>query len=150
MLSYQEQNVINHALAIIEGKLKREEDAVFTSPDMVKSYVAMKYSMCEREVFSILFLDAQHKMIKCDELFFGTIDAAAVYPREVVKAALKVNASAVILVHNHPSGESEPSRADRNITERLKAALELVEIRTLDHLVVGGTSAFSFAEAGWL
>ena len=104
----------------------------------------------EREVFAILFLDSQHRVIKFEELFQGTLDAASVYPREVVKAALACNAAAVILAHNHPSGLPEPSRADRSLTERLQVALATVEIRVLDHLVIGTEGRVSMAERGWL
>ena len=102
------------------------------------------------EVFGILCLDTQHRLIAFDELFRGTIDSASVYPREVVKHALHHNAAAVILVHNHPSGDPEPSDADRRITQRLQEALGLMEIRTLDHVVVGHEGFVSLAERGWL
>ncbi|MEZ8076857.1 DNA repair protein RadC, partial [Vibrio sp. FF112] len=103
----------------------------------------------EREVFAVMFLDNQHHLISFEELFFGTIDSASVYPREVVKAALKTNAAAVIFAHNHPSGDATPSQADKRITQRLKDALALVDIRVLDHIVIGD-SAVSFAERGLL
>ncbi len=95
-------------------------------------------------------MDSQHRVIKFEELFQGTLDAASVYPREVVKASLACNAAAVILVHNHPSGLPEPSRADRTLTETLQAALATVEIRVLDHLVIGTEGRVSMAERGWL
>jgi len=98
----------------------------------------------------VLFLDSQHRVIRFEELFRGTIDAASVYSREVLKAALAYNAAAVILVHNHPSGDPEPSDADRRITERLKEALGLMDIRVIDHVVVGSDECKSFAEMGYL
>ena len=98
----------------------------------------------------MICLDAQHRIITMEELFVGTIDAASVWPREVVKHALKNECSAVILAHNHPSGLPEPSKADRDLTTRLEAALNLVDIKTLDHLVVGSEGYVSFAERGWL
>lgn len=104
----------------------------------------------EREVFAVLLLDSQHRLIACEELFFGTIDAAAVYPREVVKLTLSRNAAAVIFAHNHPSGIPEPSSADRRITERLVNALATVDVSVLDHLVIGQVDVVSFAERGWL
>jgi DNA repair protein RadC len=104
----------------------------------------------EHECFVVLFLDSQHRLIVVEELFRGTIDGAAVYPREVVKAALRHNAAALVLSHNHPSGVAEPSAADRALTERLRSALAVVDVRTLDHVVVGGTAAVSFAERGWM
>jgi DNA repair protein RadC len=102
------------------------------------------------EVFSCLFLDTRHRMIRYEALFRGTIDGAAVYPREIVKQALSLNAAAVILGHNHPSGDCEPSEADRNITVRVSKALALVDIRLLDHLVVSREGHVSLAERGWI
>ncbi|MCG6507504.1 DNA repair protein RadC, partial [Vibrio parahaemolyticus] len=104
----------------------------------------------QREAFYILFLDNQHRVIRDEVLFEGTIDAASVYPREVVKRALHHNAAALILAHNHPSGVAEPSQADRRITQRLTDALALVDIRVLDHFVVGDGDVVSFAERGWI
>ncbi len=103
-----------------------------------------------REVFSCLFLDSQHRVKRCEDLFFGTLDGAAVYPREVAVRALQYGAAAVIFAHNHPSGVAEPSAADRRITERLSAALALLDIRVLDHVIVGSGREFSFAEQGLL
>jgi DNA repair protein RadC len=103
------------------------------------------------EVFGCLWLDNQHRVLEFEELFHGTIDGASVYPREVVRAALRLNAAAVIFAHNHPSGVAEPSEADRMITQRLKQALNLIDIRVLDHFIVGdGDQAYSFAEHGLL
>ena len=115
----------------------------------VKEYLALKLGAHEREVFAVMFLDSQHRLISFEEMFFGTIDAASVYPREVLKMALRHNAAAVIFAHNHPSGVPEPSQADKRITERLVEALKLVDIRVLDHIVVG-ESCVSFAEKGWI
>jgi len=103
-----------------------------------------------REVFAVLFLDNQHRLLAFEELFQGTIDCASVYPREVVSKVLSHNAAAVIVAHNHPSGVAEPSVADRQITERLVAALSLIDVRVLDHLVVGDGEPVSFAERGWI
>ena len=121
-----------------------------TPPSLTYSCLQTLLQGYEREVFAILFLDSQHRVIKFEELFQGTLDAASVYPREVVKAALACNAAAVILAHNHPSGLPEPSRADRSLTERLQVALATVEIRVLDHLVIGTEGRVSMAERGWL
>ncbi|MER0460375.1 DNA repair protein RadC [Aeromonas caviae] len=104
----------------------------------------------EHEVFAMLFLDNQHRILAYEELFRGTLSSASVYPREVVKRALALNAATLMLVHNHPSGPPEPSRADIEITQRLQSALALVDIRTLDHLVVGGEGIVSLAERGVL
>ena len=107
----------------------------------------MKLAHYDKEVFGVMFLDTQHRLIEFKEMFFGTLDAASVYPREVVKAALERNAGAVIFGHNHPSGIPEPSQADRNITQRLSEALALIDIKVLDH-IVAGDQCVSFAERG--
>ena len=124
------------------------QQPVLTSPNVVREYLAVHYSGQEREVFSCLFLDSRHRLISVEEMFLGTVDGASVHPREVVKRALKLNATAVILAHNHPSGVSEPSQADEIITVRLRDSLALVEIRVLDHLIVGGRIVTSLAERG--
>lgn len=121
-----------------------------TDPTATRHYLAAQLRDRTYEVFACLFLDNRHRVIAFEELFRGTIDGASVYPREVVKAALKHNAAALILAHNHPSGVAEPSAADRHITRRLADALALVDIRVLDHLVIGDGPATSFAERGWL
>lgn len=149
MNAQDEQNVINQAIEILEARLQKPKQAL-CSPQDTFNYLKLKLSELEHEVFSILFLDNQNRVLTSTELFRGTIDGAAVYPREVVKAALQFNAAAVIFAHNHPSGVSEPSTADRHITERLKTALQTVDIRTLDHVIVGSGNAYSFAEHGLL
>ncbi|KFA94924.1 RadC family protein [Vibrio sp. ER1A] len=121
----------------------------YNNPEAVKQFLSCKLANHEREVFAVMLLDNQHQLITFEELFQGTIDAATVYPREVVKVALRKNAAALILAHNHPSAIAEPSQADRNITRRLVDALALVDIRVLDHIVVG-KECVSFAERGWL
>ncbi|SEO39227.1 RadC family protein [Vreelandella aquamarina] len=120
------------------------------SPDEVHRCLQTLLLDYPYEVFGTLLLDTQHRLIAFDELFRGTIDSASVYPREVIKHAIEHNAAAVILVHNHPSGDPEPSDADRRITQRLQQALGLVDIRVLDHVVVGHEGYTSFAERGWL
>jgi DNA repair protein RadC len=115
----------------------------------VRKYLQMQLRDRPAEVFAALWLDNQHRVLEFEELARGTIDGASVYPREVVKHALKVGAAAAIFAHNHPSGVAEPSAADRALTERLRAALALVDIRVLDHFVVG-EKVVSFAERGWL
>ncbi|RSD32042.1 JAB domain-containing protein [Vibrio pectenicida] len=121
-----------------------------TSPEQTKLYLVSRLRDRSREAFYILFLDNQHRVIKGEVLFEGTIDSASVYPREVVKRALDYNAAALILAHNHPSGVAEPSQADRRITRRIVDALALVDIRILDHFVVGDGEVVSFAERGWI
>lgn len=127
-----------------------EQKTSLTSTTAVKQYVSAQLRHRQSEVFALLLLNTQNQLIKFVELFNGTIDSASVYPREVVKTALDHNAAAVILAHNHPSGIAEPSEPDKAITKRLQQALQLVDIRTLDHLVVGDTEAVSFAERGWI
>jgi DNA repair protein RadC len=141
-----EDAVIAQAMSILESRLRTKTTA-FTSPDQSKQFVRCKLQQLEHEVFSVLFLDNQNYLIDYTEMFRGTIDSAAVYPREVAKLALELNAAAVILAHNHPSGISVPSSADRNITHKLKSALELFDIRVLDHIIIGDTT-YSFAESG--
>ena len=121
---------------------------VLGHPSAVRDHLLTHYAGAEREIFSVLYLDNRHHVICMDELFAGTIDGASVHPREVVKLALARNAAAVILAHNHPSGVAEPSQADELITARIRDALALVDIRVLDHLVVGGNVVTSFAERG--
>ncbi|PYZ80284.1 hypothetical protein DNK65_19540 [Citrobacter koseri] len=144
-----EQHTIREALALLKRQL-REPGASFTSSHAVRDWLRLQLATSEREEFIVLFLDNQHCLITHETLFTGTINHTQVHPREVVKAALKYNAAAVIIAHSHPSGLAEPSNADRQITGRLKDALELMEIRLLDHLVVGGMEVVSFAERGWL
>ena len=120
------------------------------SPTDTAEYLQARMQHLEHELFCCLFLDNRHRVLKFDEMFRGTIDGTSVYPREVVKEALAVNAAAVILAHNHPSGVAEPSQADERITQRLKSALALVDIRLLDHLVIGNGEATSLAARGLL
>lgn len=116
----------------------------------MQRYLQLELRDSPREIFVCLWLDNRHRIIELQKLFFGTLDGAAVYPREVVREALQRNAAAVVFAHNHPSGVAEPSQADKQITERLKGALQLVDVRVLDHIVVGDTACTSFAEWGWL
>jgi len=125
----------------------RQRDTL-SSPGRVRDYLGMTLASRDYEVFVVLFLDAQNRVIECEEMFRGTLTQTSVYPREVVKAALAENAAGVIFAHNHPSGVAEPSRADELLTASLKQALALVDIRTLDHLVVAGSRVVSFAERG--
>ena len=126
------------------------QQPVFDAPAKVKNYLQLQLGALEHEVFAVLFLDAQTRLIKLEEMFRGTLTQAAVYPREVLKRALDLQASAVIFAHNHPSGAAEPSRADELLTQTLKSALALVDIRVLDHLVIGRSEVISFAERGLL
>jgi DNA repair protein RadC len=121
---------------------------VFDTPQKVKDYMGLQLGGRMQEVFAVLFLDSQHRMLELEEMFHGTLTQTSVYPREVVKRALTLNAGAVILAHNHPSGVAEPSRADEFLTSTLKSALALVDVRVLDHLVVGRGVVVSMAERG--
>ena len=123
---------------------------VFDSPKAVREYLGLQLGQLAHEVFAVLFLDAQHRLIRFDEMFRGTLAQTSVYPREVVRRALALNAGAVVLAHNHPSGVAEPSRADEFLTQSLKSALALVDVRVLDHLVVARGQVVSFAERGLL
>lgn len=125
-----------------------QRDAVFNSPQSVYDYLTLELRGLQQEVFMVLYLDSQNRLIKEETLFYGTINAASVYPREALKAALKNNAAALILAHNHPSGIAEPSQADKLITSKLQQALQLVDINILDHIIVGGDNCVSFAERG--
>ncbi|GAB5412680.1 MAG: DNA repair protein RadC [Congregibacter sp.] len=126
------------------------ERSVMSSPERTRRYLQHHLGTQTREVFTCLFLDSQHRLLRSDDLFLGTLDGAAVYPREVAVRALQYRAAAVIFAHNHPSGVAEPSSADRRITERLKDALGLLDVRVLDHLIIGRGRSYSFAEHGLL
>ena len=141
-------DLIEIAQLLAQSRLREKEH--FTSPELVGDYFTAAMRSLEQEVFVCLFLDNQHCKIAFETLFYGTIDGATVHPREVVKRALQLNAAAVIIGHNHPSGVSEPSQADRRITERLKQALELIDVRVLDHFVVGNAGYTSFTQRGIL
>lgn len=119
---------------------------VMTEPDIVKLFLHTELQHEEREVFMVLFLDNQHRLIKKERLFLGTINISAVYPREIIKEALYCNAAAIILAHNHPSGIAEPSYSDQMITQKIKESAALMEIRVLDHFIVGKEACYSFAE----
>jgi DNA repair protein RadC len=127
-----------------------QRGSALTSPEITRAYLSAQLRGYNYEVFACLFLDNQHRVIQLDELFRGTIDGTNVYPREVAKLALHYNAAAVIFAHNHPSGISEPSQADLNITAKLKQALAIFDIRVLDHFIIGDGDPFSFAEHGLL
>ena len=145
----QGNQIIAEAKQVLYSRLKTLDQA-FTSPGAVRDYLVLQLAEREQEVFCCLLLDNKHRLIEYQESFLGTIDTCSVHPREVVKAALKVNAAAIIFAHNHPSGDPEPSTADRHITKKLKDALTLVGVRVLDHIVVGSRSTVSFAERGLL
>lgn len=146
-MNQQQEMIVQQAIAILDEQI-RQVEMVATAPHIVRQYLRLKLERLEHEVFGGLFLDCKHRLITDAFLFRGTLTSASVYPREVVKEALKTNAGAVIFYHNHPSGVSEPSRADEQLTTRLKDALALVDVRVLDHIVVGHGEMTSFAERG--
>lgn len=142
-----ENQVLEAAAEILASRYVREGE--FISSQATREFLRFKLGGYEREIFSVMLLDSQHKLINYKELFFGTINSASVHPREVVKLALYENASAVIFAHNHPSGSSQSSRTDIEITKRLQEALSLIDVSVLDHIIVGETTS-SLAEEGIL
>lgn len=140
--------VLELARRALAEKLK--EKPLFTTPQAVRDYLQLQLGSRQHEIFAVLFLDSQHRLIALEELFRGTLTQTSVYPREVVIRALALNAASVVLAHNHPSGSAQPSRADEALTQTLKAALGLVDVRVLDHFVVTSTQAVSMAELGLL
>jgi len=139
--------IIEQALNILTARLK-EPGVSLSSPDSVKQFLRLKLASKDHEVFAVLFLDVKNRLVAFEEMFRGTLTHTSVYPREIVKAALKHNAASVIYSHNHPSGSTSPSDADRLLTTAMRNALELVDIRSLDHIIVAGVSTYSFAEHG--
>ncbi|EIX9030143.1 MULTISPECIES: JAB domain-containing protein [Enterobacteriaceae] len=143
------QRTVKRALTLLDRHL-RETGVAFTSTQAARDWLKLKMAGLEREEFMVLYLNQQNRLIAHETLFAGSISSTEVHPREVVKRALYFNAAAVILAHNHPSGDIAPSQADKAITQRLVQALQLVDIRVPDHLIVGGTQTLSFAEHGLL
>jgi len=137
------------ALAILERRLRQPGPAV-ASTSAARNYIVLRMAELQREEVMVLFLDSQSRVLSAETMFTGTLTHASVYPREVVRRAMHHNAAGVILAHNHPTGVSEPSQADRYMTELMKTALDVVEVKVLDHFIVAGASCLSFAERGWL
>ena len=144
-----DQAIIDRALQILSARIGEPGQAI-TSPGDTKSFLTLQLAERKNEAFCSIWLDNRHRVLSFEVLFTGTIDGASVHPRVVVQRAMAVNAAAVIFAHNHPSGLAEPSGADKAITTRLIQALEYVDVRVLDHVIVGGMSTFSFAERGLL
>lgn len=142
-----DDEIILRALHILRQRMTVKGDAM-NSPTSVRQFCALNLGALPHEVFGVLFLDAQNRLIEFREMFRGTLTQTSVYPREVVKEALALNAAAVILTHNHPSGTCEPSRADERLTVTLRDALALIDCRVLDHVIVAGAASISFAERG--
>ncbi|EKS7203490.1 DNA repair protein RadC [Enterobacter asburiae] len=139
-------DIINQARELLTARLHHNES--LGSPKETESYLALQLGDREQEVFAVIFLDNRNQVLQYKEMFYGSIASTSVYPREIARLALRLNAAAVI--YNHPSGHPEPSAADRTITERIKSSMELIDVRVLDHVVVGGGRTVSFAERGWL
>ncbi len=142
-----EQRTVNKAMDIL-GAYLCVPSMVFTAPESIRQYVCLHLGVLPYEVFGVLFLDAQHRLIAFEKMFRGTLTQTSVYPREVVVQALHHRAACVVLTHNHPSGQAHPSRADEALTQTLKAALCLVDVRVLDHFIVAGNQATSMVELG--
>ena len=138
--------IVEQALALLACEIRQTD--VLAAPDDVKDYLRLKLASKPHEVFAVMFLDAQNRVIEFEEMFRGTLTQTSVYPREVVKASLTHNAASVVLAHNHPSGSPTPSRADEMLTQTLKSALALVDVRVLDHLIVTTSEVLSMAERG--
>ncbi|SUB81481.1 DNA repair protein RadC [Pragia fontium] len=145
----RKHRIINIALQLLEKQIKVRPYSS-TSSAQTRDYLRLQLEQLEREVFMVLYLDNQHRLISSDVTALGTIRETWVYPREIVKESLAFNAAAVIFAHNHPSGVSEPSQADHSITNKLKEALSLIDVKVLDHFVVGHGELVSFTERGWL
>lgn len=131
-------------------KVKMTTDNFLTSSSLTHHYLASRLANKDREVFMVIFLDNQNRVIASEDMFIGTYNCVEVHPREVVRRALQHNAAALILAHNHPSGVAEPSQADRHLTQKIEEVCELVDIRVIDHIVIGKGEYFSFAEHGWI
>ena len=140
------EEVLSQAWGVLAERIK--PGVVLSSPQEVKDFLRLAIGLLEYEVFCVVFLDAQHRVIELRQMFRGTVTQTSVYPREVIKESLQLNAAAVILAHNHPSGTPEPSRADEYLTQTLKTALQMVDVRVLDHLVITANAVVSFAERG--
>jgi len=147
-LTAREHGTLRRAAEIL-GRYMRATP-IMDSPRVVHDFLACKLGHEPREIFAVLYLNSQHELIEYVEEFFGTLTSTSVYPRELVKRALHLNAGAVVLAHNHPSGRPEPSAADQALTQSVKQVLAMVDVRTLDHIVVGGGQSVSFAERGLL
>ena len=148
-LTDEEQTLIDQAIRCLERRYLVKSD-ILTSPEATRSYLKLRLGGLTYEVFSLLLLDNRHRVIGYEEVFRGTIDGASVHPREIVRRVIETNAAAVIFAHNHPSGVAEPSQADLRLTQRLKEALALIDVRVLDHLIIGDSESVSFAERSLL
>ncbi|ECE4235547.1 DNA repair protein RadC [Salmonella enterica] len=147
--SVNEQRIIRRAMRLLE-KYRHDPGEQFLAASFTKIWLQLHLARQEREIFMALYLDSQNRLLEHETLFLGTVNCTEVHPREIVKSALRQNAAAVILAHNHPSGMAEASQADRLITAQITKALDLVDVRVLDHFIVGDSEVISFSERGWL
>jgi DNA repair protein RadC len=147
-LSPEQRRIVEEAKKILARRHRRGSS--LTSPQLTRDYLRLHLNELDHEVFGILHLDNQHQILADEVLFRGTIDGSAVYPREVIHECLKKGSAAIVIYHNHPSGVAEPSQSDRRITEQLIDKLQAIDVRVLDHLVVGNPGIVSFAERGWI
>lgn len=143
-----DDDLIEQALTVLARRMRVSDH--LGSPRAVRDYLRLSLADKEHELFVVVLVDAQNRVLSCEEMFRGTLTETSVYPREIVKVALAANAAAAIFAHNHPSGASEPSRADESLTRQLKAALAMVDVNVLDHFVIAGSEFTSFAERGLL
>jgi DNA repair protein RadC len=146
-MQHSDDQIIANALEILATRL-REPGIALSSPQTVKDFLTLQLATLEHEVFGVLWLDVKNRLIAAEDLFNGTLASATVHPREVVKSALRHNACSMIAYHCHPSGVPDPSEADKRLTQTLVSALQLVDVRILDHIIVGGMATYSFAEHG--
>ncbi len=144
-----EQRVIRRAMRLLE-KYQRNPGEQFLATSFTKIWLQLRLARQEREIFMVLYLDNQNRLLEHETMFLGSVNSTEVHPRKIVKSVLRHNAVAVILAHNHPSGITDASKADRTITDRIVNALNLVEVRVLDHFIIGDGDTLSFAEMGWL
>ena len=146
----KEEKIIEQALDIIDNRFNALNGEIILSSESAKSYASLKLSAQKKEVFAALFLNTQGAVMKYIEFFYGTIDQCSVYPREILRACIEYDVQKVILMHNHPSGLTEPSQADRQITRDIMEALKYIDVAVIDHLIFGGSDCYSFAERGIL
>jgi len=143
-----DSSIIDRARSIIVCNLQEKEVNYIETSKNVRNYLSIEFNNEEREKFCCLFLDQSHKLIECRTIFYGTVNKCDVYPREILRACIVLNASAIILAHNHPSGNLEPSEADKSITKEIKRAAAMIDVRVLDHFIVHGLDSISFKEEG--
>lgn len=149
MMHIHEQQIIQKALTILT-KYQKSQDILLNKVELVINFLRLKFEYCEKEVMSVLFLNNQNRLLEFEEMFYGTLHVCIVHAREIIKRALALNAAAVILAHNHPSGCAKPSEADKHLTGEIKQILALVDVKLLDHIIIGSGAQLSFLAQGLL